>query len=250
MKSCILSRNKEHPVNRRCLFSILIIWSLILTACGDKEEKKVAPPPNLVITYEPQPISTLLPGCEASEVESWLEVSGTLIYTFRDESLAAINLQPDQMENTLNRLIDLRDAIARQATPECAVQPQSLIQSVINSMMIAFQRYTNGVISQEELSQQGDILAPLSQRRQMDGNHIEAIEKVLPELPGLNQPLEVLVRRSDDPHVDRDRLHASYPDKLFFLDDAQELRLHGQGHVSHLVEEQGPPVCALQQARP
>jgi hypothetical protein len=42
----------------------------------------------------------------------------------------------------------------------------------------------------------------------------------------------------------------SHPDEFLFLDDAQELRLHGQGHVSHLVEKQSPPVRALQEARP
>jgi hypothetical protein len=133
---------------------VLLILSGILTACGGEEKKSPAPPRNLIITYEPQPMATLLTGCVASELESWLEVAGTLIYTFRDESLAALTLQPGEMVDTLNRLIDLRDAIARQPTPECAVQPQSQILTVIRGMMTAFQRYSNGVITQDELSQQ------------------------------------------------------------------------------------------------
>lgn len=143
-------------MKRRLLFLVCIMsifMSGLLAACGEDESDPM-PPPNLVITYEPQPMATILPGCVTGELESWLEVSGSLIYTFRDESLAALGLEPNEMVNTLNRLIDLRDAIARQPTPECAVQPQTEIMIMIRGMLLAFQRYSNGILTKDELSQQ------------------------------------------------------------------------------------------------
>lgn len=142
-------------MNRRLFLLCLVLISLMLAACGEEEpEERSAPPPNLVITYEPQPQTTLLPGCETADLESWLEVSGSLIYIFRDESLAAVNLEPTQMGDTLDRLIELRDTIARQPAPECALQPHSEILIVIRGMLTGFQRYTNGVLSKDELTQQ------------------------------------------------------------------------------------------------
>lgn len=140
-------------MNRRALLVCLIIISLTAVACGD-EEKDQAPPPHISITYQPQPNATVLPGCKTGDLESWNEVAGTLIYTFDQESLAAVELQPFQMTNVIQRLIDLRDTIAAYPTPECATQTHAEILLTIRGMLTAFQRYANGDITQDDLREQ------------------------------------------------------------------------------------------------
>jgi hypothetical protein len=141
-------------VNRpaRLLFVVLLLGGAALAACGGDDDG--SPPPNRIITIQPQPDATILPGCQTGELESWYEVAGSLITTFNRESLAAIELDPEQMSVTLNRLIDLRNAIAGQPTPECAIPAQTEILLTIRGMLTAFERYTNGEIPQEDMSQQ------------------------------------------------------------------------------------------------
>ena len=136
----------------RLLFVVLLLGGAALAACGGDNDG--APPPNRIITIQPQPDATILPGCQTSDLESWYEVAGSLITTFNRESLAAIELTPEQMSVTLNRLIDLRNAIAGQATPECAIPAQTEILLAMRSMLTAFERYANGEIPQDDMSQQ------------------------------------------------------------------------------------------------
>ena len=89
---------------------------------------------------------------------------------------------------------------------------------------------------------------PLAQRRHADLDHVEAVVQVLAELAGLHLGAEVLVRRAQQAHVDRqlgdraDRPHRA------LLDRAQQLRLHRQRQVADLVEEQRAAVGRLEEA--
>jgi hypothetical protein len=134
----------------RIVYVLIVLLASGLVACGDSSGSG-GPPPNIVITIQPQPNATVLPGCEARELESWYEVVGTLIMTFSQESAAGLGQEPPATVGVLNRLIDLRDAIAEQSTPECALNVHGEILLQIRAILTAYQRYVNGDIAQDEL---------------------------------------------------------------------------------------------------
>ena len=70
----------------------------------------------------------------------------------------------------------------------------------------------------------------ISSRRSRSGGkrHREDVQSVIeigPELTLLNQPSQILVRSRDDSHIDLDRMTASEPLELLFLERAQKFRL-------------------------
>ena len=75
---------------------------------------------------------------------------------------------------------------------------------------------------------------------------MQAIEQVRPESTLLDEPTEGLVRRGDDPHVDVDWPVAAYALDPALFDRAQDLRLHAEGHIADLVEEQGAAAGQLE----
>ncbi len=85
--------------------------------------------------------------------------------------------------------------------------------------------------------QRRQVLAPLAQRRQMDGEAVEPIEQVLAKAARRHRLLQVLVGGRDDAHVGLDRLVAAEPLEALFLEQPQHLGLRGQRHVADLVEE-------------
>src|SRR6185312_6356130 len=72
--------------------------------------------------------------------------------------------------------------------------------------------------------------------------------EVLAEGAGAHLAHEVAVRRADEADVDEARLEAAHAGHLAALEDAQELRLHLQGELGDLVEEEGAAVGHLEQA--
>ena len=94
----------------------------------------------------------------------------------------------------------------------------------------------------------GYVLAPLAQRRNLDANHVEPVQQVLAEMPGLHARLEILVGRRDHPHVDLDRRLAADPVELAFGQHAQQPRLQRGRHVADLVEKQRAAIGLLEAA--
>lgn len=131
---------------------VLLLIAGSLAACGDDDDR--SPPPNVVITIQPQPEATIVEGCPTADLESWYEVAGSLIETFSREARGALGLEPQQMPQVLNRLSELRNKIARQPTPECAITAHSEILLTVREVLNSFQRYTNEEITQDELRQQ------------------------------------------------------------------------------------------------
>src|SRR5262249_57461788 len=103
-----------------------------------------------------------------------------------------------------------------------------------------------GEALQEEAYQGRDVLGSLAQRRDMDGEDIQAIVKVVPEAPFLDHPGEVAVRRRDHADVELDRPGAADPLELLLLEDPEELRLKLQRDLAHLVEEEGAALGHLE----
>src|SRR5262245_5033742 len=84
----------------------------------------------------------------------------------------------------------------------------------------------------------GDVLAPFGQRRHADGDDIEPIEQILPELPVRHRTLQIHVRPRDDTDVGLHWHRAPQRIVLLRLEQVEERRLRTQRHVADLVEEE------------
>ena len=98
------------------------------------------------------------------------------------------------------------------------------------------------------IDEQRNVARPLAQRRQPDGDDVDAEVEVLAEAPRLDLVLELAVGRRDHAHVDLDRLGAADAADLALLQDAQQLRLHLAGDVADLVEEDGAALRLFEDA--
>lgn len=134
------------------ILAAALAGSVVLGACGTDEDP--GPPPLVEITLQPQPLATILPGCDNHELGEWLEVTGTLIYSFGDEALAGLERAPENVAPLVGRLTDLRDQIARQPVPTCADQIQREILHIVGGMLDAYQRFGNGEIDQAALREE------------------------------------------------------------------------------------------------
>ena len=104
-----------------------------------------------------------------------------------------------------------------------------------------------GVLREEVLGEQRDVLAPLAQRRQHDRDDVEAVVQVLAE-PALGDGLgQVLVGGGDDPDVGLQFLEAADAAEAPLLQHAQQLHLHHRAHLADLVEEDGALLGDLEQ---
>ena len=93
------------------------------------------------------------------------------------------------------------------------------------------------VVEGEEVpGQEQDVLSPLPERRQEDGDDLEPVVEVLPEATVLHREVQIPVRRRDDPDVHLevrgppDPLERAVLDDDLLVDDGPEGRIHS----SHL----------------
>src|SRR3972149_3863649 len=73
----------------------------------------------------------------------------------------------------------------------------------------------------------------------MDGDAVDPVEEVLPDPPPLGLFPQVAVRGADEADVRGERLHPAHPLERAILQDPEEFRLHGEGAVPDLVQEEG-----------
>ena len=101
---------------------------------------------------------------------------------------------------------------------------------------------------QDGLGQQPNVVTAFAQRRQLQFDHIETVEQVLPEPALFDACGQILVGGADQAHVDR--LFGSCADLAHapLLDRAQQLDLHRQRQVCHFVEQQGAAVSRLKKS--
>src|SRR3990170_7707832 len=100
-------------------------------------------------------------------------------------------------------------------------------------------------LAQKMSCQEGDVLPPLAQRRDMNGYDIDPVVKVLSEGPLLNFFREIFIGCRDDPDIDLYVSISPDPLEFLFLQDAQYLGLCVQAHVPDLIQKEGPSVCKL-----
>ncbi len=71
--------------------------------------------------------------------------------------------------------------------------------------------------SQERIGEQRDILTPIAKRRKVDRDDVEPIVQVRAEVTAANLFLEILIRRSDYPNINRNRRRPSHRQRFAFL---------------------------------
>ena len=104
------------------------------------------------------------------------------------------------------------------------------------------------VLGEEVVREQHDVRFAVAQRRDEDGEDVQAVVQVLAELALGHARLEVAVGGHHQPDVDADRFGAAKPLELPLLKDAQELHLAGEGDLADLVEEDGAGIRQLEAA--
>src|SRR5712692_2674473 len=92
------------------------------------------------------------------------------------------------------------------------------------------------------------VLAAFAQRRHRQLDDVDTVEQVLPEAARRDQRGELLMCGADDAHVDRILLRRADLAHPPLLDRAQQLHLHGERQLGHLVEEQRAAVRRLEEA--
>src|SRR2546422_1572401 len=147
-----------------------------------------------------------------------------------------------QKDRALEDVLQLADV----ARPR--VHPQAL-QRVVGQRRRRPGQSEPGPI-EEGVDELGQIVEALAQRREPELDSAQAIEQVRSEPTLVDELAQGLVRRGDDSNVDVDRPAAPDPLDLALLERAQDLRLHDEGHVADLVEEQRPAAGQLEPSDP
>src|SRR5690606_16424325 len=91
-----------------------------------------------------------------------------------------------------------------------------------------------------------EIAFALTQRRQEDRHHADAIIEVGAKLAFLNRLFQIAIGRADKTNVDLHRARSADALELALLQHAQQLGLEGRRDVSDLVEEQSAAVGELE----
>ena len=79
------------------------------------------------------------------------------------------------------------------------------------------------------MRQRDDVARSVAERREHERRDVQAIVEIFTKAPEFDGFLEVRVGRGDDPHVDGDGLSRAHADHFTFLQDPQQLDLHGRG---------------------
>src|ERR1700678_4404538 len=73
-----------------------------------------------------------------------------------------------------------------------------------------------------------NIFTPLAERRQQDGEDVQTIVEITPELTATYHPAQISIGCSDEPNIDLVSSTASEALELLLLQDTQQLRLQGR----------------------
>lgn len=135
---------------RRYVPVLLWLLVLLLAACREDEGLVGNPIPSEVTLVAPTQ-ATITPGCQASELEAWIEMVYSNVQLFRDESFGYSTMTADAVAPAINRLSDLRDQVSRAAAPECVGELHGIIQTFMDGMIDVFLLYSSQQIDQTTL---------------------------------------------------------------------------------------------------
>ncbi len=95
--------------------------------------------------------------------------------------------------------------------------------------------------------EQRDVLLALAQRRQVDGDDIQAIKQVFAEAAVLDLLLELLVGGGQHADIDVDRRVVADASDFFLLQNAEQPALQNRWHGADLIEENRAAIGLLKQ---
>ena len=107
-----------------------------------------------------------------------------------------------------------------------------------------------GLMFGEPLSQPKNVFAPLAQRGNAQADDVDPVVQVLAETTRFTELEKILMRGTDQLHVNADRRFAAQARHGTLLDRAQQLCLCGERHVTNLVEEQESAIRLFEIAAP
>ena len=102
--------------------------------------------------------------------------------------------------------------------------------------------------SRKRCDQQRNIFAAAAQRRQIDGDDVEAIEEIVAELAFAHRLAQIDVGGGDDAHIDLRLLRSAERSEAAVLQHAQNLGLGIHAHVADFVEKERAAVGDFKQA--
>ena len=97
--------------------------------------------------------------------------------------------------------------------------------------------------------QEWDVGRPLAQRRQCDGEYVQAVEEVITKAPLSDRGTQVAMRGRNHAHIHVCSAHGAYPTHLALLQHAQQALLQSQTHVTDLIEQQSAVMRGFDQPR-
>ena len=140
-------------------------------------------------------------------------------------------------DDTLNHVLELADV----ARPGVSQKPLVDLAGDVQ-VFVVFAVVDRQVVVRE----QQDVVSPLPQGRDVNGDHVEPVVEVLSEAARADHFLQGLIGGGDDAHVNGDIFLAAQLFDLSLLEYAQQLGLHGHGHIADFVQKEGSALGQLE----
>ena len=83
----------------------------------------------------------------------------------------------------------------------------------------------------------------------MNGDHVQAVEQVLPEQTVFHLAFQWLVGGCEHAHINRNVAFATQPREFAILQHMQKLGLQCRMHLADFIQKNGPVVCLLELAQ-
>src|SRR3989344_4319088 len=96
--------------------------------------------------------------------------------------------------------------------------------------------------------QRRDIFFALAQRRQMKGENVDAVVKILAEQLVANGLFQVLVSGCDQTHIHLYALNSSNPRELLGLEHPKQFGLSRRAEFSDLIQKQRSPARRFEES--
>src|SRR5207237_927738 len=109
-----------------------------------------------------------------------------------------------------------------------------------------FAPFSGAELPEQVVNENGDVLAPLSKRRNPNLADGEPIVEILAERAGLDQRAQVAMRRRDDSNVHAAHLGLAEAANFVSLEHAEELRLKLHRQIPDFIDEEGAFVSRLE----
>src|SRR5205085_1983804 len=104
-----------------------------------------------------------------------------------------------------------------------------------------------GFVFEEMRDQEGNVVAPLTQTGQLDGNDVKTIKEVLTKRALFDFLLERLIGGSHHPNVHQHRCVITNAPDLMLLQDAEQTALQQRRHGTNFIEKNRASVGFLKQ---